>query len=363
MDRPNLSQMGTTQSTSEALLSTSYHSWVEQLLGGPIPLETKASCEQCAMLPQPDSAPSSLFFDASVKCCGYLPDLPNYRVGSILADREESGAGGRRTIEERLAKRIAVTPLGFHQSGKRLALYAPQTFGKAPELVCPHLVGGGCGIWRHRPAVCATWFCKHNRGATGSEFWKAVSGLLAEVDLEVSIWCALELGISPETVAGILNRTTAVSSAELGGQVDQAAFDALWGSWQRRETEFYERCRALVEPLSWTEIAALAGPRVELRSRLVQESYQKLLSQDLPRRPRTALFQIEGVSGKFRTITYSPFDPLLMTPAVAALLVHFDGRPTEDVLAELALKNIKVSPGLIRRLADHRLIVETAEPG
>src|SRR5262245_25747140 len=122
-------------------------------------------CARPGDVPRPDSE----YFDPEIKCCTYLPPLPNFLVGRIPADDREDMAHGCSSVDARLIAGVEVTPLGFGVPAPYTLLYgnARDAFGRARGLRCPHYVseGGKCGIWRHREAICATWFCKRERGA------------------------------------------------------------------------------------------------------------------------------------------------------------------------------------------------------
>jgi hypothetical protein len=243
------------------MLSSLYTTWMDQLLTGPTPPETKATCDNCAMLPQPGGPTAGVFFHPATKCCTYEPALVNYRAGLILSDGEPDLTAGRRTVEGRLGARIGVTPLGMGQSARFLLLFknAPGAFGRAPELGCPHQIEGQCGIWRHSPATCTTWFCKHVRGATGFEFWKDLAELLREVDGQLGLWCALEMGIEAKLLARLLE-TKPLDAADLGAPIADDAYRTLWGHWAGREAEFYRACAELARPLAWDDITRICGP-------------------------------------------------------------------------------------------------------
>jgi hypothetical protein len=343
------------------MLSSLYTAWMDQLLAGPIPLETKATCDNCAMLPQSGTQATGVFFHPVTRCCTFQPSLTNYRAGMILSDDEPDLAAGRRTVEERLSTRIAATPLGMDPSARFLLLYknAPGAFGRAPELGCPHQIEGQCGIWRHSPATCTTWFCKHVRGATGYEFWSDLAELLREVDSQLGPWCALEMGIEARLLARLL-KPKQLDATDLGAGIQEDAYRTLWGRWAGREVEFYRACAELVRPLSWDDVARICGPRLTILSRLVRERYGKLTSVAAPDRPRVGLIQIEGiVAGKYSAVTYSAYDPLRMPADLVAVLPHFDGRPTDDVLEEIRVqRGIRLDPALVRRMADFRVLVE-----
>jgi hypothetical protein len=102
-----------------SVLPPLYATWLAQVLAGPIPPETKATCQQCAMCPPNQSSPASaapaVFFHPQAKCCTYLPRLANFLVGRILADEAPEGQEGQATIVQRIQGKIAVTPLGLQQ--------------------------------------------------------------------------------------------------------------------------------------------------------------------------------------------------------------------------------------------------------
>lgn len=345
------------------MLSSLYTTWIERLLAGPIPPETKATCDDCAMLPAPGASTNEgVFFHPQTRCCTFEPTLVNYRAGMILSDDDPDLAEGRRTVEERLRTRVAATPWGMLPSARFLLLYTngPGNFGRAPALGCPHQIEGSCGIWRHRPATCTTWFCKHVRGATGHEFWKDLAELLREVDRQLGLWCALEMGANAGPLARILEEPRKLEASELGGEIQEDDYKALWGGWVGREAEFYRGCAGLMHQLGWDDVTRICGPRVTILSRLVRERYGKLTSEAPPERPVMGLIQIEGTaSGKYRVVTYSTYDPLLIPAGLAALLPHFDGRPADDVLEEIRVqRGVRLDPALLRRMADFRVLVE-----
>jgi len=347
------------------MLSSLYANWMDRHLGGPIPPETKATCGNCAMLAPAEAASTGVFFHPVTRCCTFQPTLVNFRAGLILSDADPDLAAGRRTVEERLRQRVAVTPLGMDPSARFLLLYrnALGAFGRAPELGCPHQIEGQCGIWRHSPATCTTWFCKHVRGATGFEFWHDLDALLRELDQQLSLWCAFQMGVDAGTLAR-LKEPRQLDATDLGAAIREEDYRSLWGPWAYREAEFYQACAAQVRPLGWEDVVRICGPRVTILSRLVRERYEKLVSEAMPDHPRMGLIQIEGmVSGKYSAVTYSTYDPLKLPTELMAVLPHFDGRQAGDVLEEIRMqRGIRIDPMLVRRMADFRVLVES-KPG
>src|SRR4029077_8749799 len=138
-----------------------YAKWVGDLLGGAIPREFRATCDNCAMREGTGEGAGAAhyYFDPVIKCCTYIPELPNFLVGRILSDNDPAAQFGRTTVEKRIKDGIAVTPLGLAQPPVFSLLYrsSEQSFGRSSSLRCPHYIedGGRCGVWRNRDSTCA----------------------------------------------------------------------------------------------------------------------------------------------------------------------------------------------------------------
>ena len=344
------------------------------MLAGPIPRETDATCDDCAMSANDGVAEKDrIFFNPETKCCTYIPMLPNYLVGRILADDDRNFASGRGTVEERLNTGIAVTPLGLGQPPSFRALYGHSSeslFGRSATLRCPHYVpagGGRCGIWQHRASICATWYCKFVRGAVGSRFWQALHQLLSAVELCLSRWCVLELNIGNEALSHIIpnprSQSPKIDPLALDGTLDSALQRKLWGRWAERERDFYRECAKLVAQLSWENVLTVSGPDVKILAQLVQEAYAKLNSKQIPERLRVGPLQIISMSNERNWIVaHSLLDPLDLPNRLLEVLRYFDGRPTKDVLKAIAAEHgIKLDASLIRKLTDFEVLVSTNE--
>lgn len=340
----------------EAQLPPLYAGWLRDLLGGPIPEETVATCDRCPMLPSAGTAPHALTFHPSAKCCSFHPALPNFLAGRILADPDPAIAEGKRILLERIAQRVAVAPSGVGAGGVFELLYrkTPGVFGRAPALKCPYLgANGACGVWKSRPGVCATWFCKHVRGDVGFRFWKLMDRLLREVEGSLALWCLAERNagaaeIDEPMISGVPN------VAELGGAFDEARYRAIWGELAGREAEHYEACAGLVESLSWERVLEICGPLVRHLAARVRGAYADLLSEAVPERLRVAEFRLVRTEGaQFELLTYSEFDPVLMSLPLMRMLPFFDGRPTREALDAIRAE-LGGAPdlALVRRMVD-----------
>ncbi len=347
---------------TEATLPPLYSAWIREVVGGPIPRETVATCDHCAMLPPAGSEPTAAFFLPGLKCCAYQPTIPNFLAGRILADADPGLARGRAALEEQIERRVNVLPIGIRSSGVFQLLYShtPNVFGRAPDLRCPYLVGDGdCGIWRHRPGVCCTWFCKYVRGETGRSVWKLVDKLLRAVELDLAIWCAAELGADPAAMAGLATEPhDRPDVAELGGPINSARYRELWGEWEGREKELYLGAAKLVDPLGWDRVLAICGPTVRVLAQEARDAARRLASNEIPARLKVGSYGLtQGADGEILATSYSSYDPLTMPERLADALRTFDGRPTEDALvAILAERNLSLDLSLLRRLVDFGIL-------
>jgi hypothetical protein len=356
-----------------------YAPWIADLLDGPLPSESEATCESCAMWPPAGAAPAAdRFFHPDTKCCTYVPDLPNFLVGRILDDADPALAEGRASVERRLDARVAVSPLGIGSPPVQVLLYrhgSAAGFGRARALRCPHYradLGGACGIWRHRNGVCSTWFCKHGRGVTGQRFWQGLDQLLWIVERELTRWCVLQIGVDAEVLARLFPRGADRGPAggnldreALDGTVSEATYRAQWGSWQGRERELFRRAAALVTGLRWADVERIGGASVAAFARVVAEAHRRHGRDDIPERLTVGAMKI-AVAGRerVRVVTYSEYDPLELPRLLVDALSYFDGRPTTEALRRIrAERRINLQPDLLGRLVDFGILVSSTATG
>jgi hypothetical protein len=325
----------------------------------------------CAEAEAAGAAPGYLF-DPTVKCCSYVPALPNFLVGRILSDADPAAAAGRASVEARIGAGVGVTPIGLLPSAIFSRLYegsAPEAFGRNRAFRCPHYLqeSGTCGIWRNRNSLCTTWFCKHVRGQLGQAFWRMLLELLGRAEHELRQWCVLELQPGDEALKSLREWMLAkdeLTAAALEERVERKVYQRIWGSWLGCEHEFYVRCAELVEGLTWAEVSAICGPELRLQARLTQSAYARLLSDEIPPVLEPGSIQVSrAAKGTLRVTTYSTHDPLDAPDVVLDLLGEFDGRPTGEVMDAIEAEyGAKPELELIRKLVDFRLLVEPDEP-
>ena len=360
------------QNDKYASLTPLYSRWMDELLGAPIPRETKATCDDCCMCAKPGEVTGcdDRYFAPDIKCCSIVPELSNFLVGGILSssDLDDDARQGRDSILRRIAEAPVVTPLGLGQSPLFKLVYENQdAFGRSPTLRCPHYVqdSGRCGIWRHRGAVCVAWFCKHTRGAVSHAFWRdGLERLLEIIERNLAAWCISELDIGIDALLDLYGATSdarppALTPAQLEDRPDRDRQRRLWGKWSGREQEFYIQCARLVEPLSWNKVIEICGSQARIQADLTRNAYEKLVSVEIPPALKVGSFQLVQItSGTSRVRSYSELDPLDVPAAVMETLGYFDGRPTQQALQAIAAdKAIQLDPSLVRKLCDFQLLV------
>jgi hypothetical protein len=365
--------------TSSAPLPPLYEKWIAELLGGSVPRESRATCDDCAMCTggkEHESGARTYSFDPLVKCCSWVPNLQNFLVGRILCDDDPGAQFGRATVEKRIAEGVGVSPLGLAPSPVYALLYknSTESFGRSRSLRCPHYIeenGGSCGIWRNRNSTCTTWFCKHVRGHVGLTFWRdSLQRVLQAVERDLARWCLLELEFDGETLRHLVGtedwayEAGAVTGGSLDNQVDRKTYARIWGKWLGREQEFFGRCAELVNPLSWDDALAIGGPEARAYARLTQDAYGRLISDEVPSTLNVGPFHIVQIENAMtRVNTYNAYDPLDVPQAVMELLHYFDGRPTESALAAIATeRGVGLDRALVRKLVDFKLLVPAENP-
>ena len=322
-----------------------YQRWVDSLDGGALPAERRATCGDCAMCGGGGG------FRPDTKCCTYVPALPNFNLGLILAGEAP------RSVEERIDQVAGVTPLGIRLTEAQRALYAVERerLGRSLHVRCPHYEDGLCGIWRQRNAVCSTWFCKHERGATGFRLWRAVQALLEAVEEALSFACLIRLDVGAEALALLCQ---ADRRAELQAGPSPELYRAAWGRWYGRERDFYLACGRLVDGLAWSEVLALGGAPVAAAAAALEAARRAYAVSPAPEAPRLVqLRHVRATSATSTVTTYSPYDPLeLPTPLLDALR-SFDGRPTAEVLADVEeTHELALTQDLVRTLVDFEVL-------
>lgn len=334
--------------------------WIDEVIGGPVPAEPAATCDSCAMVHPPErSAAREIRFDPTTKCCTHLPETPNFLVGAILQEPDDTRVPARDSVRARIAAGDAVTPLGLRRTPAYLRHYRldQPVFGRDPSVRCPHylLESGRCGIWHHRESTCITWYCKHARGALGMAFWASLRALLRELEEQIAWWCVGRLGLHPGAVARYV--------AHAGSPGAEALAGAAWGAWDARREEFYRRCAAESAAFSWAEIERSFGPGLLAAVNACRAARARLADTSVPERLRSVPIRVLGEDDTgCRVHAYSRFDAQDVPHRIMRQLPAFDGRPYAEVAREIA-RNGSEPPDLptLRRLLDFGVLEEAPE--
>jgi len=212
-----------------------------------LPGERWSSCDDCYRAALGDCRDD-------VRCCTYLPPLPNFMLGLALMNPVRSAPcskGGPGTAEvvgqiidrgQTLPQGLAPTPEQFRAA---VETNAADLFGHDTALVCPFMRGSdhGCAIHAFRNSICATYFCEHDHGEEGEAYWDALQALVGLVETVVAQWAMTEVGLDSDDYYTRLDATSdkiAELSAPEGWS--RQAREVLWGEWFGRERAFFEAC-------------------------------------------------------------------------------------------------------------------------
>lgn len=351
----------------EHVLPPLYAGWLTGLGITAIPKEELATCDRCAMSPGDGAPTTETTFSPNVKCCSYFPLLPNYLVGSILADASAGGTLARRSISARMLHKADVSPLGLGApADQRVVAEAGNAFGRSESLRCPHYVdeaGGLCGIWAYRNSVCATWFCRHVRGSVGYRFWGTLRNFLGALETDLALHCALELdavdriGLDLPELNAPPSRE-AVTAALVSTDAERI-FRDRWKGWHDRPEEFYRRCAAIAASMSAQDVERACGVRLRARLRELRSAYTEFTASALPPRLVPGRFTVSAASAdELRIVTYSPFNPFNVSKELLGLLKYFDGATaTADARRAIAeQENIEIDDATLRRMLDYALL-------
>ena len=339
-----------------------------------VPVESKATCEACAMCAGTSRGAVeavdgvSRLFRVDTKCCTFEPRLPNYLVGALLADGRAELAEGRRRMRERLASKVGVGPLWLRPPAKYALLYnqARRAFGRAGSLRCSFYepTAGACTIWPYREAVCSTFFCKYVAGADGHALWAGVKTYLSLVEQQLARKAVLEL--HREFIAAGRHRpdrTDTLSVADLDETAPpEADYAAAWGPWLGREEEFYVACHALVASYDASDVDRLLGldGTLELASleRLHDAATRDALPPVLRFNPAATVQWL--ADGSVALAAYSEYDAVALPGEAYRLLVAFTGRdPVATVRARLREEHLAdLDDEVLLVLYRHRVLCE-----
>ena len=349
-----------------------YGAFFPELFQREIPEETYATCSTCTMLPKDDGQDflERYYYSKDTKCCTYMPDIPNYLVGALLADKQPALDEGRRRMRRQIANGVGVTPRGVGPSARYQLLYreaSREAFGRSRFLRCPYLLEetGGCGVWQFRAAVCSTWFCKYRAGEHGLVFWDTLRDWLGIVQHDLSTYVLLQLGIDEPWRKTDPKGKSGLSPEDIDEVRDPKVYQRYWGDWVGREEECFLEAFRIVQALTADDFERLLGVRQQAYVKKLERCLKRVVSPRPPQRPLRNPDLCRGpvVDGKIYVRVEQTWYSL---PEVAwRLLDYFDGnRDLADVLAEIDEKeDIVISEGLIIAMFQQQILLDgSADP-
>lgn len=314
----------------------------------PIPQETLATCNDCAMCARPGQPqfPGQEFFRPDVKCCTYHPKLANFLVGGLLLDTNPAMEKGRRVVREKIKNRIGVSPSSILPSKKYALLHkfgGERGFGKNLTLICPYYVleSGLCGIWKFRDAVCSTYFCKTAAGQEGKRFWNVLRGYLVQAQDSLTWYALLNLGFEVDAIWDYL--TTYTSDALEPQDLDELptpedVYRKIWVNWIGREEELYKKTYEIVSSLSREEYERISGMNQKVFQQWLKARYMDVVSPPIGTmlRPNPDLKAQQAADGMYVIKTEAGF--FTIQPALYEVLGMFDGKRTVDEVKSMVLE-------------------------
>lgn len=314
----------------EATLPPRYDAWMRAALAFEVPGEPRSSCGSCAMCEVGEGWPAPRF-RPDVKCCGYWPSLPNFQVGAILRDPEAD----RASLRARIALSEGVSPLGVGVPSAVVTAYqeveTSGRFGQVEAPRCPHFeaASGRCGVWRHREAVCSTWFCRTDRGALGQARWLALRRLLQAAERVVARKLAEQLGAEP-----------CVGAAP------------GWGAWEGRQEAYFLATAEAADAVDWATVRAWGGFELSTLQRELRGLWRATQAVDGVRLRPGEGAQSALSEGRTLWRTWSRYDALVLTEAEQAAVLGCAG---EEAGAWAARHGI--SRERAQELYDHGVVV------
>jgi hypothetical protein len=322
--------------------------WVRAALDpAVVPVEHRADCRACPMVDAGDES-----FHAEARCCTFEPVLANFEVGAFFRRSDPRLERGRQRLAARIRERAGVTPLGIDRPPTYPLWRAAdeRNFGKDGDLACGYLDASDeharCTVHEARNAVCATWFCKHVRGAKGGRFWLALRAFLRAMEESLAHHCLHALGVDDEALLAL-----ALEKDRPYQEPTPALYAALWGERRFREQRFYAECHELVEGLGDSEALALGGATVDRHRRALLAAARALEPGPLPAAlmlgPRAAS---ERRGDRVALRTYRDSDPIVLDVGELEAVAACEGRSGSEAAKRLGEARLRV-------LLDHEVLV------
>lgn len=224
------------------------------------PVETKATCDACAMAP--GRTRTKIKYQADLKCCTFHPWLPNFAVGALLRQENPSPVIRQKIRDRHYALPIGIAPPLKYQVDFNARV--EQDFGNRADWLCPYYdrERNLCGVWRHRGSVCTSFYCKSDQGKDGKRFWRSFEDLLSYWEVSLMEEALVRLDFSPRQVSDLLsylNRFEAAPEEIESFVLPEKKARELWNGYYDDQEGFYEKSLRVIENLSPGDLADAQG--------------------------------------------------------------------------------------------------------
>lgn len=241
--------------------------------------EKKATCEKCAMAPVRHDG--DITYDENLKCCTYYPFMPNYLIGSALQDLNPAVY---KTLSKIIDERSYSLPIGFAAPVRYQVMFSqrkPHEFGNREDWLCPYYDRGlnQCGIWKHRGAVCSTFYCKSSYGKAGLNFWNELSDYLTYVEMALLEESLVMLDFSPRQIVDLLeylNRKSGSASELRNWKLPEKKARQLWNGYYDEQEKFFKKTFEIVSGFKNDTFTELLGEMGQKRLLKVIKSTEKI---------------------------------------------------------------------------------------
>jgi len=204
--------------------------------------ERKSSCFDCPQV-------KASGFHPSVRCCTYIPRIPNFLLGMSLF-----ATGTQQMVADFIAAGHAI-PEGSQHSHLQLIAslehISPSHNSQANSVVCPFLDLNSkqCRMYAFRNGVCSSFFCIHDQKIEGLEFWEHLQDFVSQIETALSQWALSEIGFDLETYFSRFNQLSKeidASSIPKTKAWSEMARKILFDDWYGNEISLFKRCAEVV---------------------------------------------------------------------------------------------------------------------
>jgi hypothetical protein len=261
-----------------------YHLFLENIIEIEVPEEKIATCSSCTLC----RSEQSPYIDT--KCCSYYPQLPNFLIGGLLHDNDESLSIGQNKIKLIIQQQKGISPYGLLKPLPYLntdeKLNSSEFWRRPKELLnaqlCPFYFFGNCSVWKYRENLCMTHFCSSVGGDVGKVFWHKVNQYLKMIETSLAQYAMLQLGWPPAKIKTEKVTTLNFNLEDEEGNINQENYKKLWGNWAGREEEFYLKCYEIVSKLDATTFKRITGLKREILEAAILDTQKDFLKSILP---------------------------------------------------------------------------------